>query len=75
MVLVRRYRNTKWVKLNRNEIISSELSNRKKIFNNVRGYKNIVETERTRKSGVSGANNREGGTITYNNGGRKRGGW
>ena len=52
------HRDTKRVKLHRNKVISSELANKKKIFNDVRSYKDIVETERARKSGVSGANNR-----------------
>ena len=33
--------------------------NGKQIFNDVRSEKDIVETERARKGGVSGANNRE----------------
>ena len=69
------HRDTKRVKLHRNKVISSELANRKKIFNDVRSYKDIVETERARKSGVSGANNRESGAISHNKGGRERGGW
>ena len=52
------HRNTKRVKLNRNEIFRGELSNRKKFFNDVRGYKNVVEMEGTRKRRVAGANDR-----------------
>ena len=52
------HRNTKWVKLNRNKIIRGELSNREKVFNNIRSYKNVVEMKGTRKSRVAGANDR-----------------
>ena len=68
------HRDTKRVKLHRNKVISSELANRKKIFNDIRSYKDIVETERATKSGVSGANNRESGAISHNNEGKEEDG-
>jgi hypothetical protein len=39
------HRDTKRVKFNRNKIISGELANGQKVFNNVGGKENIVETE------------------------------
>ena len=67
------HRDTKRVKLHRNKVISSELANRKKIFNDVRSYKDIVEAKRAGKDGEASANHWKGGTIANNNGGRKRG--
>jgi hypothetical protein len=55
-------------------VISSELTNRKKIFDDVRSKKDIVEAKRTRKGGVTDANHRESGTIANNNGRGKGGG-
>jgi hypothetical protein len=68
------HRNTERVKLNRNTVISGELTNGKEIFYYVRGKEDVGETERTRNGGVTGADNREGGTITDNDGGGKGGG-
>jgi hypothetical protein len=47
---------------------------RKKVFNNVRGYEDIVEAKRAREGGETSANDWEGGTVANNNGGGKRGG-
>ena len=50
------HKNTKRVKLDRNEIVSGELSNRKKIFYDVRSYKNICKMKGARERGVTSAN-------------------
>jgi hypothetical protein len=49
------------------------LTNGKEIFYYVRSKEDVGETERTRNGGVTGADNREGGTITHNDGGGKGG--
>jgi hypothetical protein len=38
-------RETKWVKFHGNRVVSSETTNRNKIFNNGRNKKNIIERE------------------------------
>jgi len=57
------HRNTKRVKLDRNKIVSSEFSNRKKVFDDVRSYKDIVGAKGSMKDRMSGANDRKSGTI------------
>jgi hypothetical protein len=69
------HRNTSRVKLDGNRIISGEFSNREQIFNDVRCYEDIVETERARDSRVASADNWKNGSVPNNNGGRNRGGW
>jgi len=55
-------------------VISGELTNRDKIFYDVRSKENIVEAKGTGKGGVTGANHRESGTVANNNGRGKGGG-
>jgi hypothetical protein len=47
------HRDTKTIKLNRNQIIIGKLPNRKKVFNDVRCNKNVIETKGTRKDRVA----------------------
>jgi hypothetical protein len=47
------HRDTKRIKLNRNQIIIGKLPNRKKVFNDVRSNKNVIETKGTRKNRVA----------------------
>jgi hypothetical protein len=57
--------------VNRHKIVSCELSNRKKIFYDVRRNKNVIKVRRTRKGGVASANDWQGGSSAHKNGGGK----
>ena len=52
------HRNTKRVKFNRNKIIRGKLSNRDKVFDNIRGNKNIIKVKGARESGVASTHDR-----------------
>lgn len=73
------YGKTMRVKFNRDVIITSELTNGHKIFNNGRRNKNIVEMNRCRGGGNGGSDrmgNRQLSTIANNDrGGRMKGTW
>ena len=48
------------------------MTNRKQVFDNIRGNKDIVEAKESRKDGVTGAYHGKGGTVANNNGRGKR---
>jgi hypothetical protein len=68
------HRKTKGIKLDRAIIIGCKLANRNKVFDDVRGDKNIVKVERTDMCSAGG-HDWKSRTIPHNDCGRCGSGW